>query len=294
MNVDLITVPYDSGHRGARMGRGPEYFLAHGMVDALAAQEHDVRVALVEVDHPLPAEIATAFALQHVVADRVRAAAAADRFPLVLAGNCNTAIGVVAGLGASDVGAVWFDGHGDFNTPETTSSGFLDGMALAMLTGRCWGVMAATVPGFEPVPESCVVLAGARDFDPLERAQLEHSHVTLVPGERMRRVGVRAALGPAIERLRDTVPRVYLHVDLDVLDPDEARANGLAPPCGLSAAQLEEAIALLAESLQISAAALTAFDPAHDPEGRSVRAGTQAAVAILQGAARHYLHHLEP
>jgi len=60
---------------------------------------------------------------------------------------------------------LWFDAHGDFNTPESTLGGFLDGMALAIATGRCWTGLAATVPGFTPVAEENVVLVGARDLD---------------------------------------------------------------------------------------------------------------------------------
>ena len=74
----------------------------------------------------------------------------AERFPLVLAGNCNAAVGVVAGLGPG-AAVLWCDAHADFNTPETTTGGFLDGMGLATVTGRCWTSMAARVPGFVPV-----------------------------------------------------------------------------------------------------------------------------------------------
>jgi arginase len=85
----------------------------------------------------------------------------ADRFPLVLGGNCGVALGVVAGLGG-DARVVWADAHGDFNTPETTLGGFLDGMGLATLTGGCWTAITATIPGFAAVPDDHVWLLGAR------------------------------------------------------------------------------------------------------------------------------------
>ena len=67
----------------------------------------------------------------------------------MLAGNCNTALGSVAGLDHLDrTGVVWFDAHGDFNTPETTVTGSFDGMALAMLTGRCWTGLYIACPAF--------------------------------------------------------------------------------------------------------------------------------------------------
>ena len=77
--------------------------------------------------------MATAFELHGLVSGRVRQAIAEGGFPLVLSGNCNTAaIGAIAGAGPEDLGIVWFDAHGEFNTPETTTTGFIDGMGLAI------------------------------------------------------------------------------------------------------------------------------------------------------------------
>jgi arginase len=220
------------------------------------------------------AEIRTAFDLAAGVADRVRAARAAGRFPLVLAGNCNAAIGVVAGLGQGTA-VLWCDAHGDFNTPETTTGGFLDGMGLATVTGRCWSALAARVPGFAPVPESAVRLVGARDLDPLERAALERSAVRRHPA---------AALGPALadevrRALAPTAP-LYLHVDLDVLDPGEGRANAYAAPGGASAARLSAFCGAL--GARVDAATLASYDPAVDADGR-VR---EAALALVDALLR--------
>src|SRR2546423_13798265 len=99
----------------------------------------------------------------------VRETREASRFPIVLAGNCNTAVGTLAGLGAESTGVAWFDAHGDFNTPETTTSGFLDGTAVAIITGRCWTQLACTVPEFAPIADERVCLIGTREVDALER-----------------------------------------------------------------------------------------------------------------------------
>jgi arginase len=110
---------------------------------------HQTRVEYIEAGSDAPAEIRTAFELNRVVAERVRDAREAHALPVVLAGNCMTAVGTLAGLGGTPA-VLWFDAHGDFNTPETTASGFLDGMALAMLTGRCWANLTRTVHCFQP------------------------------------------------------------------------------------------------------------------------------------------------
>jgi arginase len=144
--VEILAVPYDSGHRGVRMGGGPEHLLRGGIEGKLADGRRQVRARIVEARSPFRAEIATAFELFRRVSERVGAAVEAGSFPLVLSGNCNNIVGVVAGL-------VWFDDHADFNTPETTTTGFLDGMGLAIAVGRGWANMMRDVPYFRPVRE---------------------------------------------------------------------------------------------------------------------------------------------
>jgi arginase len=279
MDLQLFSVPYDTARRGERMGAGPEHLLRSGAVERLKAAGHRVWVEDVALpEGAFAAEISTAFSLQRVVADGVRRAVTEGRFPIVLAGNCNTAaIGTLAGLGAHDVGVLWFDGHGDFNTPETTTGGFLDGMALAIATGRCWRELARRVPGFEPVDEASVVLLGARDLDPLEACALDESRVTV-----LRPDAVRAHLDVVLGQLRDRVRAIYVHVDLDVLDPaTHGRANALAAPDGLTVEEVVSALRLAAGRFRVRGAALTAYDPAYDADGRV--AG--AALALLQAVA---------
>jgi arginase len=138
------------------VGRGPENILCH-----LNAGDH-FAVDNVEVQGQVPLEVGTSFAVARRIAESVRQAVSSGAFPLVLAGNCLSCVGTLGGLGAPSPAIIWLDAHGDFNTPETTVSGFLDGMALATAVGRCWGKLAATIPGFCPVPEKQVVLVGAR------------------------------------------------------------------------------------------------------------------------------------
>jgi arginase len=110
------------------MGRGPGRLIDGGAVERLRQGGHDVEVAFAEPASRFTTEIGTAFELQRSVAAYVGRARAANAFPLILSGNCNTAaIGALAGLGASRPSLVWFDGHADFCTPETAAMGFLDG-----------------------------------------------------------------------------------------------------------------------------------------------------------------------
>lgn len=164
MAIHLIQVPYDSGHRAQRMGRGPLHVVERGA--ALNRLRRvglgDVRLLPIETGAALPTEMGTAFELHRSVSEAVATAARDGSLALVLSGNCNSAAGTVSGLQAADpcapVGVVWFDGHGDCNTPETFTGTFLDAMGLSTLTGRCWQALCATVPSFRPVPDENVVL----------------------------------------------------------------------------------------------------------------------------------------
>jgi arginase len=225
------------------------------------------------------AEVQTAFALDRLIAERVADSVVDGALPIVLSGNCISSVGTLGGLALGRIGVIWFDAHGDFNTPETTTGGFLDGMALAVATGRCWTSLAATVQGFRPVPDEYVVLIGARDLDPAEEALLETSDIAQLPP-----VVLRKLWAPVLDDLASRVTDVYLHVDLDVLDPAEGRANSYAAPGGLRIDEVVRMIAEIGRSLAIRAAALTAFDPACDGDGRVRAAAIRIARAIADAA----------
>ena len=82
---------------------------------------------------------------------------------------------------AAVTGVVWFDAHGQATTPETTTSGFLDGMGISILTGQCWKRLAGFISGFVPVPGDRIALVGARDMEPDEVNLLKHVRVSHVP-----------------------------------------------------------------------------------------------------------------
>jgi len=283
MDLHLFTVPYDTARRGERMGAGPEHLLRSGAAERLRARGHRVRVDEIALpEGAFPAEISAAFALQRAVAAAVGRAVAGGALPIVLAGNCNAAaVGTLAGLRAPNVGVLWFDSHGDFNTPETTIGGFLDGMALAIATGRCWRQLVAQLPGFEPVEEANVVLLGARDLDPLESSLLAASPVTVLHPR-----DVRDGLASSLDRLGERVRDAYVHVDLDVLDPaTHGRANMFAAPDGLTADEVAAAIGLAAQRFRVRGGALTAYDPSLDTDGRICDAALRLLQALADAAA---------
>jgi arginase len=278
-DVRIIAVPYDSGHPGKRMGAGPGHLLEHGLADAVRADGQTPSVAIVSHVREPTAEVATAFELQGMVSDHVRRAVAGGGLPLVISGNCNTAaVGSVAGAGGG-LGVIWFDAHGEFNTPETTTSGFVDGMGLAIVVGRCWKRMASAVPGFSAVPEDNVLTAGVRDTDAEERERLDASGVTVVgdiEGQAAR------AFAAALDGLGSRVDSVYVHLDLDVLDAQKVgRANEFASDGGPSAEGLRSALGMVRERFEVVAVGFASYDPAYDADGRILRAALACAETLV-------------
>lgn len=283
--VQVIQVPYDSGNRGVRMGAGPEHFINHGLAQVLQADGHEVCVESIEPRSEFRAEVPTQFELYGRLAERVAEARRDDKFPLILSGNCGATLGAIAGAGTKRLGMIWFDAHGDFNTPETTASGFLDGMGLAIAAGLCWRKLASSIPNFCPLAGTNILHVGGRDFDAEERALFERVGATVVDSAAIGRTSVRDALRPALLNLRSGVKAAHLHLDLDVLNPKEAPANHFVTEeggqGGLGVEQLGEAVGLIKEHLQITSATIASYDPGYDPSGKTLQAGLGLMRQIL-------------
>lgn len=282
MDIQLILVPYDTARRGWRSGKGPEHLLQAGLAAHLQRHGHRVAEPQVIEDDPgqSSAEIRTAFELCRRLATAVREARNAGRFPLVLSGNCNSAVGTLSGLTPARHATFWFDAHGDCNTPDSTATGFLDGTGLATTLGLCWHQLAASVPGFEPVAPEATFLLGARDLDPPEAALLERSTISSVPVAQIPHT-LRSVLATA--PLNETLG--YLHLDLDVLDPGVGQANWFPVEGGLSVEQLTGAIAAIRDRVPLGAAAVTSYGPENDTDQAVCRAAFAAIDAIVSDAA---------
>ena len=264
-SISLIQLPYDSGRFGERMGRGPIALLDSGLAEHLRSVGNEVDVASVRLSEGLHSETNALVELQGLAVPLIRDAIERQARPIILSGNCGTAaLSAMAALDPRSTGIIWFDAHADFNTPETSPSGFLDGMGLAILTGRCWRRLAERFESFQPVLDSQVIQIGVREKDPPEVQLLQQSGIKQIP---------TVALAELPEVLRQLgTNTVYVHVDLDVIDTSEGRANGWACGGGLSLNQLRDALELIGRSASIVAGAVTCYDPAVDADGRIGRA----------------------
>ena len=197
----------------------------------------------------------------------------AGRVPLLFAGDCSislTTLPTVARL-RPDARVLWLDAHGDFNTPDTTESAFLGGMCLGGACGQ-WDT------GFDgEMPSERVVLAGVRDLDARERELLERSPVTAIGSSLEALVATQTAL--------DRAP-VYVHLDLDVLDPNDFPAE-FPTPGGLTPDKLYDLLEAVAGECEVVGVEVTAFEAPGDPDERKELAETALHVLEpLLGAAK--------
>jgi arginase len=282
--IRLLALPYEVGALRMGVGRGPERLLEAGAEEALASHGAEVSLEVIELGDDArnrsgASEAKAAFELIGLLASAVSKTIEVGAFPVILSGSCFASIGVVSGLGERSPGVAWFDAHGDFNTPESTIDGYFDGMPLAILTGGAWRTMISERQ-LSTVPEPAVVLAGARDFDPLEQLRLDSSDVRhLPPGE----IDADDAVARAVQEIDPAATGLYLHLDLDVLDSDEAKVNIYSAPDGLSAAQLTSQVRSLLDACPVRAVSLTAYDPEVDAEGRV----PPIAMRLLEAVAKH-------
>ena len=194
---------------------------------------------------------------------------AVETDPVVFAGDCVSAIGVLAGLQRAglDPTLVWFDAHGDFHTWETTRSGFLGGMPLAMIVGRGEQTVVDGA-GLTPLDERRVALVGARDLDPGEDEAVAASSMAVLS------VADVAAWEPP-------AGPVHVHVDLDVVDPREMPAHNYPAPGGPSLAEVRAALVHLAATGRIAAVSFSTWNPALPGADRAAAAGAELAAIFL-------------
>jgi arginase len=278
--VCIVEVPFAVGDDRHAASGGPRRYLEAGAEDVIARLGMDIIVERVDRGEPFHDSVSASRAVGESLASVILALEQGGRVPLVLAGSCDASIGILAGMDdRSHCGAVWFDAHGDFNTPESTESGFFPGMSLAVVTGHCYQQMWGRMGNAEPLPERMVLMLGVRDLSPtMERERLEASEIELVSWEQGRPT---ADVGESIEELATRVDEVYLHVDNDALDPAVAPGVSDVPAAGgLSLEQLEDAIRTIASQIRIRAASLTNFNPDRDEGDRTLEAGLRIIGAI--------------
>jgi arginase len=276
--LEILVVPWDVERRDTPNARGPRGLLEHGLPGLLGKAGWEVRVT--EVEAPEGEKLGMVTAIGRRISGAVERAVSRGRFPLILSGGCLASLGVSAGLQRSgrDVAVLWIDAHGDLNTPESSPSGYWDGMSLAALAGLSLPEVAEGI-GLHPLETARLAHLAGRSFDPLEEGNFERLDLLRIPPDQIAEAATR-------ERLRGLSEgcSLYLHVDVDGLDPREAPAVGFPEPDGARVADL----LTLRDSLPVPAAmtlSALSFDRADEVEARRTVQSCARLVAAFVGRA---------
>jgi arginase len=209
-------------------------------------------------------------------------------FTVGLYATCPSMPGLVAGLQHSGataqpirVGMLWLDAHPDFNTPETTRSGSLGGMPVAVATGRALQRMRLDAHLDPPLADTQVVMGGVRLTDPLEQELLDGSRIERVSVDDLR--NMTPAVFAQLDRLSRTTDKIYIHIDMDVLDPREVMAHGNKVPNGPSSEELARLFEQIFRRYPKASAIGFATIPATDEGGLSLAAVNRMIAGAVRG-----------
>jgi arginase family enzyme len=209
-------------------------------------------------------------------------------FTVGLLATCPSMPGLVAGLQHSGptrnplkIGMLWLDAHPDFNTPETTRSGSLGGMPVAVATGRALQVMRLDAKLDPPLPDRHVVMGGVRLTDPLEQHLLDASMIEQLSVDDLRKI--TPAVWAQLDRLDTLTDKIYVHIDMDVLDPREVMGHGNKVPNGPSSEELAKLFEAIFTKYEKASAIGFATIPATDEGGLSIAAINRMIAAAVRG-----------
>src|SRR5262245_31541560 len=214
------------------------------------------------------------------VGTEVEAARDDGLLPLVLGGDHSIAMGTLSGLAATGPGGVlWLDAHGDLNTPETSPSGNVHGMALAAALGLCdsFSRDGLRLPAVEP---ERVALIGVRSLDPGEQERVRELGVAVYTISDLDRRGMEPVIAEALERVAGG-SFVHVSLDLDVVDPEVAPGVGTPLRGGLSYREAHLALELVAEAGVLDALDLVEVNPIRDHENTTAGLAVELAASAF-------------
>jgi arginase len=287
-NISIIGVPMDLGQMRRGVDMGPSAIRYAGVAERLERLGHtindlgNIEIAQPERVHTSDSNLRNLKAVaegNQKLADKVDEVITNKDFPLVLGGDHSIAIGTLAGVSKhyGNLGVIWYDAHGDLNTSDTSPSGNIHGMPLAVSLGI--GDESLTrIGGYTPkVKPENIVIIGARSLDEGERELIKERGIKVFTMHEVDRMGMTKVMEEAVNYLKDKTDGVHLSLDLDGLDPSDAPGVGTPVLGGISYRESHLAMEMLAESNLITSAEFVEVNPILDDKNRTA----SVAVALM-------------
>jgi arginase len=290
----IFGVPMDLGQRRRGVDMGPSALRYAGLDSRLRDLGHTVvdnGNLIVPLPENEPPDTSRARHLQSIagvcrdVYEKAKNCFEKNETAIFLGGDHSISIGTVSAMTANHanehrVGVIWVDAHGDFNSPETTPSGNVHGMALAVLLGR--GAKELTDIGAvgAKLRPSEAVLIGVRDLDSEERVALLDSGILVITMRDIDEMGMAAATHQALSRLAH-VKNIHISLDMDVMNPNEAPGVGTPVPGGLTYREAHLLMEILHDSNKISSLDIVEVNPILDEHNRTAQLGVELAASLF-------------
>ena len=294
--IEIIGVPVDlgAGRRGVDMGPSAIRVAdLESRLEQLGHQVEDIGDLNVMIPETQPVGEGKLrykepiLAMCDALRQRVEDALSRGRLPLVLGGDHSIAIGSVAGTACHygreghSLGLIWFDAHGDANTPETTPSGNIHGMSLAVCIGHGDGDLVGLGGRVPKVQPRNTALIGIRDVDPGERETLKRVGVTVYTMRDIDERGMRDVVDEAISLASDGTAGIHLSFDLDVVDPEDAPGTGTPVWGGITYREAHLAMELLSDRAEIVAIDLVEVNPVLDTQNMTGILAAELAQGLM-------------
>lgn len=284
MSIRIVTVPYRYDEQDDGLGRGPRALLQAGLrrrLKGVGVDTADPVEAHLQDEERTGSLAVKIGRLGAHTAELVCNGVTAGDPVLVLAGDDTAAIGVISGLqraygSEANIGLVWIDAHADFNTPETSYSGILAGMPVAILAGLAGPLWREAAQLRTPLPTERILIAGPREIDEKEEVLLRSTNVRVLTSDEVRQ---STRFENAIDRFAMSVDHIALHIDLDILDPTLVPSASTPSPNGLTIKQLARMVHYVLATGKTATLTVTSLNPGATTRGeRSV----QSALSLLE------------
>jgi len=278
--ISIVGAPMDLGQLRRGVDMGPSAIRYAGVVERLESLGYQVNdLGDIEIGRdrlttdPLTGlrNLEAVVQASTKIADKVDKIMKEGSFPLVLGGDHSIAIGTLAGISKyfKRLGVIWFDAHGDLNTPETSPSGNIHGMSLAVSLGL--GETTLTqIGGYCPKiqPENIVII-GARSLDEGEKRLIKEKGIKVYTMHEIDRLGIPKVIEETIAYFKDRTDGVHLSLDLDGLDPLYAPGVGTPVEGGLNYRESHLAMEMFFESGMITSAEFVEVNPILDERNKT-------------------------
>lgn len=295
-DVAFIGVPMDlgGGRRGTDMG--PSAVRIAGVeaaVRAIGLGFEDLGNVPVEQPHTRSPENSNARFLEEIAAscvtlrDTVLQALEEGRFPFVVGGDHSIACGTVAGVSThfarkdQKLGLLWYDAHGDMNTPESSPSGNIHGMPLAACIGRGLDDLTRLGERFPMVDTKNTVAVGVRSLDERERRVVQETGVRVITMREVDMRGMHDVMLEALEIVNDGTAGFHLSFDVDGADPTVAPGVGTPVPGGLDFRESHLFMEMVAETKRLTSLEITEINPILDKGNKTAQVAVDLALSAL-------------